>query len=652
LANKKKYYYEKASEKSYERHSEDPRLVAFYLPQFHPIKENDKAWGRGFTEWTNVTTARSRFVGHQQPILPADLGFYDLRLAENIASQVDLAKKHGIHGFCFYYYWFSGDRLLEKPLDIFLKHKEWDFNFMITWANENWTKRWDGLEKDVIIAQKYLDSDPLSFIKDVEHILTDPRYIRQNGKPVLAVYRGSDLGEPAHYAQVWREYFQKKHGLDLHLVSVLNFDTYDPRRYGFDAGLEFAPLTAAKEKNFNDMKPRFVSSYAKLLDIDFEGEISDYRQVALQKNRRQVFDFPVYRSVAPSWDNEARKKGKGFVLYGSNPDLYADWLDSVIEAEQKEAVAPLVFVNAWNEWAEGAIMEPTRHNGHAVLNRTSEVLSRHSLNQQNKVNFPYYGVTRRSNTKLAVVIHVFYEEEWRYIKRKLGMLGGVDYDLFVTVTEKNKDIAEKITAYNNGARVYVVPNRGRDVLPFIYLAHRLEVLGYEYVLKLHTKKSTHRTDGRAWFEGMIDNLLPSKRLVGQILQSLKSGTALVGPKGHYVSLQRYIGGNTEQLNNLLAALYGNKKADEYLKNMANYGFFAGTMFWCRIDAIKPLLDIRLIPEDFEPERAQIDATMAHSCERLLSLLPALNRQTICSSSSAGVKETTHDDIKEAYDFAP
>jgi len=172
MVDKKKLFYEDSHpEKSFIRSPNDPRLVTFYLPQFHPIEVNNKIWGKNFTEWTNVTAGRPRFAGHEQPYLPSDLGFYDLRLKSNLKDQIDLAKKHGIYGFCFYYYWFSGEKIMDLPVESFIENKDWDFNFMICWANENWTKRWDGLDNEVIMSQKYLEKDALSFIKDVEHIL-------------------------------------------------------------------------------------------------------------------------------------------------------------------------------------------------------------------------------------------------------------------------------------------------------------------------------------------------------------------------------------------------------------------------------------------------------------------------------------------------
>jgi lipopolysaccharide biosynthesis protein len=638
LESKAKYFYEDSRTKDFKRDKQDPKLVTFYLPQYHPIPENDATWGKGFTEWTNVTTAQPRFVGHRQPIFPKDLGYYDLRFEENIAEQIKLAKKHGIYGFCFYYYWFSGKRLLEKPLDSFLNHKEWDFNFMICWANENWTKRWDGYDKDVIMAQKYLPADPLNFIKGVEDILLDSRYIHVNNSPVLAVYRASELKNPKQYVKVWRDYFKKKHNKNLHLVSVMGFDTKNPEEYGFDAAIEFVPQGVDfKAHVFEGKKPPRVNITSKLLDVRYEGAVYDYREVSLNKKFHEAkYDFKSYKCVMPSWDNDARKKGKAGAAYSNeSPDLYGEWLDVTIKGQALEQES-LIFINAWNEWAEGTTLEPTLHYGHALLNRTTEILARNSKSKLNIDNFPLYGMPKSRN-KLAVVLHLYYPERWNFIKEKMTNIPGTKWDLFVTLNEKDRDFISIIKEDYPKANIQIMPNRGRDILPFVHLARRLEKNGYKVVLKLHSKKSTHRKDGEKWFNELVTNLLPNKKRVAEILNKLSNEVSIVGPKGHYISLKEYIGSNEQDLRSLISRIYGTQKAQQVMEAVDRYAYFGGSMFWANMEAIKPVLDLHLMVEDFEAEAGQIDGTMAHAVERLLTMLPQISDFQTYSSSNTGLK---------------
>ncbi len=219
------------------------KLVAFYLPQFHPIAENDKWWGKGFTEWTNVARAKPHMFGHRHPRLPTELGYYDLRVVETMHEQAKLATEYGIGGFCFYIYWFEGRRLLERPIDLWME-KGPDFPFCICWANENWSWRWDGSETDILIGQDYAPGFEERFIVDMLPILKDPRYIRVHGAPVLAIYRISELPQPAASAQAFRS-AATKHGIpEIHLVIIQSFGLSDPRPYGCDAAVEFSPRTS------------------------------------------------------------------------------------------------------------------------------------------------------------------------------------------------------------------------------------------------------------------------------------------------------------------------------------------------------------------------------------------------------------------------
>lgn len=654
LENNKQYYYEAERDQEYMPHKDDPRLMALYLPQFHPIEQNDKTWGKGFTEWTNVSAGQPRFVGHQQPILPSALGFYDLRYEDKILEQIELAKKSGIHGFAFYYYWFSGKKILDAPLNSFLKHKEWDFNFSICWANENWTKRWDGRDTDVIIAQEYKEDDPINFIKDVEHILNDPRYLQYDGKPVLSVYRLAHLKDPKKYAKIWREYFRKNYNKELYLVSVMSFDDRDPRDYGFDAAQDFAPLSAFfKHSLFKAKQYPYITVEDKLLDINFDGVAADYRTIATSKNLINAYDYKTFGGVTPSWDNDSRKKGKGFVFMNSNPDLYAEWLENTIQAYQEVEKSPIIYINAWNEWAEGAVLEPTQHQGYAVLNRTVEVLSKYSKNQENKTNFPSYALSNKSNKRLAVIIHLFHPDLWPAMVARLKNIVE-PYDIFVSLNEKDKDVQLQSPDGDVSIFKYVLPNRGRDVLPFLFMLRRVEAAGYSYILKIHSKKSTHRTDGKDWLDSLLEGLLPSTSIVKSILTKLEEpATAVIGPDNHIVSLKRHMGSNKLTLRHLLERSVGLDEAENIISTPEKYPYVGGTMFWARVDAFKPLLDLQLMPSDFHSEHGQVDGTLAHAVERYIGILAHLPGRKFYSLGTDGtIVDITSKEYSEKYKYAP
>ena len=217
------------------------RCIAFYLPQFHPIRENDDWWGTGFTEWTNVTRATPLFPGHYQPHLPADMGFYDLRLSEVREQQAALARQYGIHGFCYYHYWFAGRRLLEQPVEAVRASGRPDYPYCFCWANENWTRRWDGADNDILIAQDPNRTDDKRFITDLLPHLRDPRYIRVGGKALLIVYRVGLLPNAKRSAEIWRETARREGVGDLYICAAKTYDTSDPVYYGFDAIVEFPP---------------------------------------------------------------------------------------------------------------------------------------------------------------------------------------------------------------------------------------------------------------------------------------------------------------------------------------------------------------------------------------------------------------------------
>jgi len=344
------------------------RTIAFYLPQFHSFAENDKWWGKGFNEWRNVARGTPRFRGHYQPRIPRDLGFYDLSNLDTIRSQSDLAKHNGIDAFCFYYYWFNGKRLMEKPLDL-LVESDIDQDFCIMWANENWTRTWDGLENDVLIKQDYLDQDEDAFIADTGRYMADSRYVRMAGQPLFILYRPGLLPDAKTTIDRWRAKWTALLGETPFVMMVQGFDEEDPRVFGLDGAVEFPPhKVCAGLKNINDR--------CQILDSSFKGLVRDYADVVDKSLDESTPEFPLIKTVSPHWDNDARRERKGMVMHGSTPALYEKWLNGAIDFAVENPVnqESVVFVNAWNEWAEGAYLEPDVHYGHAYLNATKRAV--------------------------------------------------------------------------------------------------------------------------------------------------------------------------------------------------------------------------------------------------------------------------------------
>lgn len=346
------------------------RLIAFYLPQFHAIPENDRWWGKGFTEWTNVTKAVPRFKGHYQPRLPSDLGFYDLTHPNSLIQQAALAKRYGIGGFCFHHYWFGGKRLLQAPIELLMSRPEIELPFCINWANENWTRRWDGYDREVLIAQKHSPEDDIAFAVSVEPLFRDARYIRVDGRPLLMLYRPGILPDAAATVKRWRAHFTRAGLGDPYIVMAQAFNDGDPDKYGMDAAVSFPPFWAGHDCQ------RIQDSLEKL-DPSFNGEVVDYQTMAEATIASYGAPEKVFPGVCPAWDNQARRPGAGSCFHGSSPEKYGRWLAAACQLATlaKEPSKRLVFINAWNEWAEGAYLEPDRHYGYAYLAETARILS-------------------------------------------------------------------------------------------------------------------------------------------------------------------------------------------------------------------------------------------------------------------------------------
>jgi lipopolysaccharide biosynthesis protein len=362
------------------------RLIAFYLPQYHPITENDEWWGAGFTEWRNVVQARPLFPGHYQPHLPADLGFYDLRLPETREAQASLARAHGVYGFCYYHYWFNGRRILHRPFEEVLRLGSPSFPFCLCWANENWTRRWDGLDQEVLLTQLYSVEDDRRHIQHLLPALGDSRYIRVGGRPLLLVYATKLLPDPARTAEIWREEAARAGVGPLYLATVGRHDQadIDPRAIGFDAAVEFAPdWRVLGLPRFNrpryDLRARVyrrLRQHGWMSNAYMDHAVHDYEELSTGMHAKPRPPYPWFRGVTPGWDNSPRRRRSAMIIDGSTPQKYGTWLAAAVGETVRSAPSEerIVFVNAWNEWAEGNHLEPDLRWGKAYLEATRRAL--------------------------------------------------------------------------------------------------------------------------------------------------------------------------------------------------------------------------------------------------------------------------------------
>ena len=352
-----------------------PRLIAYYLPQFHPIDENDKWWGSGFTEWTNTAKAKPLFPGHYQPHIPADLGFYDLRVPEVRTAQADMARAYGIEGFCYYHYWFgSGRRLLERPFNEVVASGKPDFPFCVCWANDTWSGVWHGAPNRVLMQQTYPGGED-----DKEHFqallpaFQDKRYIRINDKPVMVIWRPFGFPDTEATLLRWRKLAHEAGLSGLHFVGIFRPGSPSPEEHGFDASIyNNSPPLRGWGSWSNPLKLAYIRCLTKFgipTVYSFEKGVSYFLPDALALNR--------YPSVVHGWDNTPRSGAGGLALHKPTPDLYRNELRKAFSLSRHHSEIQdgrLIFLKSWNEWAEGNHLEPDLRDGHSYLEVIREEL--------------------------------------------------------------------------------------------------------------------------------------------------------------------------------------------------------------------------------------------------------------------------------------
>jgi len=339
-------------------------VLAYYLPQFHPIPENDQFWGSGFTEWRQLARGISRFPGHYQPRIPRDFGFYDLNDVEVLRRQAELAQGAGVGAFAFYYYWFNGKRVLERPIDAFLK-SDVQMPFLLVWANENWTRTWDGSDSELLLRQDYLEEDDDALIDDLARHLCDRRAIRVGDRPLLVIYHPKNIPDAQDRLRRWREAFLSRHRISPLIFMAQTFGEADPSPYGLDGAMEFPP-----HKLSNTLPGRPVTdAYSR----SFTGRVIRYDDFVDVSLGEEHPDYPLVKTAVPSWDNECRRPNRGLTLEGASPAKYERWVGELVRRAMARPIGgvPFVAINAWNEWAEGAYLEPDVHYGAAYLNATA-----------------------------------------------------------------------------------------------------------------------------------------------------------------------------------------------------------------------------------------------------------------------------------------
>jgi len=584
-----------------------PRVLAFYLPQYHPFPENDQWWGKGFTEWTNVSKATPQFVGHYQPRLPGELGFYDLRVPEVLQAQAAMARNAGVDAFCFHYYWFGGKRLLERPLDAFVADPDIDLPFALCWANENWTRRWDGDEQDVLMAQDHSPEDDLALFDDLARYVASPRYVRVGGRPLLIVYRPDTLPDAAATLERWRNRARERGIGELFILCTNAFGFSAWRDAGFDGLVEFPPHALRKGE---------ITDTVERLNLDFAGRIYDYDTVVEERidalKRRE--DPRIYPGVMPSWDNEARKPGFGNIFHNVTPQRFHDWAGAALDCTTRLAPPDerLVFVNAWNEWGEGTYLEPDRWLGHASAQALRNAVAIRAPTPAR--DHPAVAASRQGpRTHDAVMLfHIFYADLIDDLAQRLAPLRD-SMDAIITFPEQwPASAVDALARAVPGAVLVPLPNHGRDVVPFLTALKIARARGHTVFCKAHTKKSPHRSDGAAWRDRLLDGLMsPERARTALAAFAEDERLGLLAPENARMlfsdpGVMTHNAEGVDQLSRALNFRYGPDTA-----------FPAGTMFWGRIAAFEALDGHDLT---FEPELGRVDGTLAHAFERIVGCL--------------------------------
>ena len=594
----------------YSKYTTDIKPIALYFPNFYPIKINNKS----FSGWESIKNAKSLYGGHKQPRKPFykgsdfDFDYYDLTMTDVIKKQVELAKSHGIYGFGIFYYWFSGKKVFEKPLDIIFKNKNIDFHFFIIWRNKDLK-----INDEIIIKQEYDNNFSEQFFDDIKKYLNDPRYIRNKGRPMIGIYKPERINNLNNIISIWRKKSKENGIKDIFILVKYTEKYYEKLNdLSIDAGYIMPPFNRSKDiliKIHN-----YYYFYSGLLYDD------NYFKNILK-------NFTIYRGIFLEFDNSPKqsKRLKQVKIYEEySPEkfyllnkLLIDWTKKNHNKNNR-----FIFINAWNNWLEGTYLEPDTNFGYTSINSFSKALFNLTY-KQSKYNISHL----QKKPKVLIQVHAFYEDIIPQVINKTNNIP-VKFDLFITTnTAKKQNIIENMIKRNSKANKYeidIAGNKGRDVLPFLTQIKNV-IKNYKYICHIHTKKTKFNpTKGEKWRNYLYNNLFGDKELISEILTDFENNSKLgvIFPETYYPEKEnvlKYNGNNIKYMNHLLSIMFPNNNY-----KIGNIIIFpSGNMFWARVNAIHQMFE-HDISNKCPKEDNQYDATILHGIERLWLFIAQIN----------------------------
>ena len=561
----------------------DIKAIALYLPQFHSIEENDKIWGKGFTEWTNVKKCLPIYKGHHQPRIPGDmfgyLGYYDLTNINSIKIQINLAKSHGIYGFGIYYYWFSGKQLLEKPLNIFI-NSNINFHFLLIWANENWTKKWNGKNEDVFMKQEYKLKDPINFIKDIKKYLIDKRYIRIDDKPILGLYEPNKVPNLREVIKIWRQKSRQFGIGEIFILISINYNKLEKFQNLnlFDAAYEFPPRNSFHNHRIPGKKTLI---YSELL----------YKSKNLNESNFNLHKLLFFRGSMIEWDNCPRMNTCEIFDHYS-PEQFYLYNKIIVEWTKKHYYNYLrfIFINAWNEWGEGSYLEPDDLYGYASINSLSKAIFNISYIQ----NYNLKNLIGKNT--IAVFVYMNNEKLIADLIDKANNIP-LNFDLFFYLGDKiNVNQAGQYIKINTKANYFAFETSLKSVknMAFFLLNFQNQIKNYKYVcnININNHKNIYYFDELNNY--ILNNLLGTKQIISEILTDFENNNNLgfIFPEKYYKSLYQF-GEN----NNYFNLSYINiilKKINSSINDVPDTKDYPEeNMFWAKVKAIYPFFKLNL-----------------------------------------------------------